>query len=57
MVKDGTVREKCCQDIEMELVLIEYCGCVKCWSGEDSCLKRCCNLFVSKDWMEVMRVH
>jgi len=41
----------------MELVLIQYCGCAKCWSGENSCLEGCCNLFVSKDWAEIVRVH
>jgi len=31
------------------MVLVQYCGCAKCWSGENSCSERCCNLFISKD--------
>jgi len=57
MVGDGRVGGKCCQDIGVELVLMQYCGCAKCRSGEDSCSERCYDLFMSKNWTEVMRVY
>jgi len=57
MVGDGRVGGKYCQNIGMELVLIQYHGCAKCWSSENGFSERCCNLFMSQDWMEVMRVH
>jgi len=57
MFRDGGFGEKCCQDIGVELVLVQYCGCVKCRSSENGCLERCCNLFVSKDWIEIVRVY
>ena len=57
MFRNGRVGGKCCLDIGVELVLIQYCGCAKCWSGENGCLERCCNLFMNKDWTEIIRVH
>jgi len=41
----------------VELVLIQYHGCAKCRRGEDSCSEKCCDLFMSKDWAEIVRVH
>ena len=57
MFRDGGFGGECCQDIGVELVLVQYCGCVKCQSSENGCLERCCNLFVSKDWIKIVRVH
>jgi len=57
MIRDRGIREKYCQDFGVELVLVQYCGYAKYQSSENSYSERCCNLFVSKDWTEIMRVH